>query len=34
LYALETVVRDTLSSAANEAKVARRRGEGLLDISP
>jgi hypothetical protein len=25
------VVRDTLSSAANDAKVARRRGRGLMD---
>jgi hypothetical protein len=29
---LETVVRDTLSSAANEARVARRLGEELLDM--
>jgi hypothetical protein len=34
LYALEMVVRDTLSSAASEARVARRLGVGLLDMLP
>ena len=34
LYALEMVVRETLSSAANEARVARRLGAGLLDMLP
>jgi hypothetical protein len=29
LKAFEMVVRETLSSAANEARVARRRGVGL-----
>jgi hypothetical protein len=30
---LEMVVRETLSSAANEARVALRLGVGLLDMS-
>jgi hypothetical protein len=29
---LEMVVRETFSSAANEARVARRRGAGLLGM--
>jgi hypothetical protein len=30
LYAFEIVVRETLSSAASDARVARRRGMGLM----
>jgi hypothetical protein len=34
LYALEMVVRETFSSAASEARVARRLGVGLRDMLP